>query len=187
MNPTEWNILEPRKNGPQMWMSLAAFVAFWAILLVGVNLSVRELDEFEEDVYACILPIPADPGELASVDPPLQVGRSDPLVAGQAVVGRLEAGHPVGLRVGHYDAWTFSADEGELVVIAMDSDDVDAYLQILRDDGTQIAFDDDSGGHYNARVEFLAPETGQYTIVAASLFENVTGQYQIRLDRLWDG
>ena len=205
MNPTALNVLGLRKDGPQVWMARVAFLAFWAILLAGVNLSVRQLGVFKsadehvvqggdehvvqgDDEYACILvPPPADAEGLRIIQSPLQVGRSVALPTGQVATGSLESGDPVGLRAGYYEAWTFPADEGERIVVAMDSDDVDAYLQILRSDGTEIAFDDDSGDNYNARVEFLAPETGRYTILAASLFEDVTGQYQIRLDRLGDG
>ena len=69
----------------------------------------------------------------------------------------------------------------------MDSEDVDAYLVVLQDDGTEVASDDDGGTDYNARVEFRAPTTGQYTILAASLFSETTGRYVIRLERASDG
>ena len=64
-----------------------------------------------------------------------------------------------------------------------DSEDVDAYLVVLRDDGTEVARDDDGGGDFNARVEFEAPATGRYTILAASLYSETTGRYTIRVER----
>ena len=183
MNPSVWNIFGLRKHDPQVWMSLAAFLAFWAMLLAGVNLSVRELDDFGEsfgEPTSCLLAV------QTTLYTPLQVGRSVALAAGQAVAGSLEPGHPIGQH-GYYDAWTFSADEGERFVVRMDSGDFDSYLQVLKDDGTQIAFDDDSGTNYNARVGFLAPETGQYTILAASLIRDEIGQYVIQLERVGGG
>lgn len=45
---------------------------------------------------------------------------------------------------------------GRRVVIDVESDDVDAYLRVLREDGTPVTTDDDRGSGSNARVEFRA-------------------------------
>ena len=115
--------------------------------------------------------------------PRLLVTRPTTLVAGRASTGSLQVGDGVGWGVGYYDEWTYSAAVGQRVVITMDSEDVDAYLVVLREDGTEVARDDDGGGDFNARVEFEAPATGQYTILAASLFSETTGRYTIRVER----
>ena len=118
--------------------------------------------------------------------PRLLVTRPTALVAGRAVTRNLQSSDGVGSFYGHYEEWSYSARAGQHVVITMDSDDVDALLVVLRDDGTQVARDDDGGTGLNARVEFRAPATGRYTIVAASrrrLYSEQTGRYTLRLER----
>lgn len=115
--------------------------------------------------------------------PRLVVTRPTRLVTGRAATGNLQAGDGVGWSFGYYDEWTYSATAGQPVVITMNSEDVDAYLEVLRDDGTQVAWDDDGGTDRNARVEFRAPATAPYTIVAGSLFSDETGQYVIRVEQ----
>ncbi len=105
------------------------------------------------------------------------------LVAGRTATGHLQEGDGVGWPGGrYYDEWTYSAAVGQRVVITMDSEDVDAYLVVLRDDGTEVARDDDGGGDFNARVEFVAPAAGSYTILAEGWFSE-TGRYTIRVER----
>ena len=77
---------------------------------------------------------------------------------------------------GHYLEWSFSFSAGERIVANMASDEVDSYLQVVRDDGTEIASDDDGGSGTNARVEFRVPATGQYRI-RASAWDNATGSF----------
>lgn len=113
----------------------------------------------------------------------LVVGQPTPLVAGRAATGNLQPGDGVGWVVGYYDEWIYSAAAGQRVVITMESEDVDAHLVVLRDDGTEVAMDDDGGGDLNARVEFEVPATGRYTILAASLFSETTGRYTIRVEQ----
>ena len=115
--------------------------------------------------------------------PPLLVTRPTALVAGRAVTGNLQTSDGVGEYFGYYDEWSYSARAGQHVVITMDSEDVDAYLVVLRDDGTEVASDDDGGTDYNARVEFEAPATGQYTILATSFLGEDTGRYTLRVER----
>ena len=123
--------------------------------------------------------------------PRLLVTRAAALVAGRAVTGFLQASDGVGWSSGYlgsyYDEWTYSARAGQRVVVTMDSDDVDAYLVVLRDDGTEVASDDDGGNGDNARVEFRAPAAGEYTILATSFFSKTTGRYTLRVERLGGG
>ena len=119
--------------------------------------------------------------------PRLLVTRPTALVAGRAATGNLQSSDGVGEYLGYYDEWTYSAVTGQRVVITMDSEDVDAYLVVLQDDGTEVASDDDGGTDYNARVEFRARATEQYTILAASLYSETTGRYVIRVERATAG
>ena len=80
----------------------------------------------------------------------------------------------------HYDVWTVTAGAvGQRVVIDMESDDVDAYLRVLRKDGTPVATDDDGGSGSNARVEFRAVYAGDYLVIATSYEEGETGGYGV--------
>lgn len=118
--------------------------------------------------------------------PRLLVTRAAALVAGRAVTGFLQASDGVGWASGYYgsyDEWTYSARAGQRVVVTMDSDDVDAYLVVLRDDGTEVARDNDGGTGLNARVESRVATTGQYTILATSAVSEETGRYTIRVER----
>ena len=80
------------------------------------------------------------------------------------------------------DEFSYLATAGQRVVIAMESEAVDSYLLVLREDGTEVARDDDGGGEQDARVEFRVPVTGQYTILATSFDSEETGRYLIRVE-----
>ena len=69
--------------------------------------------------------------------PRLLVTQPTALVAGRTVTGNLQPGDEVGQYLGYYDEWSYSARAGQNVVITMDSEDVDAFLVVLRDDGTR--------------------------------------------------
>lgn len=64
----------------------------------------------------------------------------------------------------------------------MESDDFDAYLIVLSDDGLEVTSADDGRDGLNARLEFRAPATGTYTILATTAAEGETGGYRVRLD-----
>ena len=65
--------------------------------------------------------------------------------------------------------------------LEMDSDDVDAFLRVLAGDGTTIATDDDGGSGTNARVDFRAPDAGDYLVLATSYEAGETGAYSLRV------
>jgi hypothetical protein len=52
--------------------------------------------------------------------------------------------------------------------LEMTSDDFDAFLVVQDQGGKQLAFDDDSGGNLNAKLDFTAPADGTYKIFAAA-------------------
>ena len=101
------------------------------------------------------------------------------LVAGRTFNGSLSSYDTVWDDGSHYDVWNVTARAGQRVVIDMESDDVDAYLRVLRYDGTAIATDDDGGSGSNARVEFPAPEAGDYLVIATSYEAGETGAYLV--------
>ena len=118
--------------------------------------------------------------------PRLLVTQPVSLVASRAVTGNLQPTDGVGRGFGYYDEWVYRATVGDSVVITMDAEDpdtLDTYLVVLREDGTEVARDDDGGDGVNARVEFRAPATAEYTILAASLFSETTARYVIRVEQ----
>ena len=104
------------------------------------------------------------------------------LVPGRTFDGNLNASDPVWDDGSHYDVWSVTLRAGgQGVVIAMDSDDVDAYLRVLGNDGTTIATNDDGGSGSNARVEFRAPYAGDYFVIATCYEAGETGSYRVRV------
>ena len=106
------------------------------------------------------------------------------LAPGRTFNGSLSSSDPVWDNGSHYDVWTVTARTvGQRVVIDMESDDVDAYLRVLRKDGTPVATDDDGGSGSNARVEFRAVYAGDYLVIARSYEAGETGSYRVRVRR----
>ena len=100
---------------------------------------------------------------------------------GRTFNGSLSSSDAVWDGGGHYDVWSVTARAGQRVVIDMESDDVDAYLRVLRNDGTSIATDDDGGSGSNARMEFQATYPGDYLVIATSYEAGETGAYRVRV------
>ena len=104
------------------------------------------------------------------------------LAPGRSFNGSLNWSDAVWDNGSHYDVWTVTAGAvGQRVVIDMESDDVDAYLRVLRQDGTTVATDDDGGSGSNARVEFRAPYAGDYLVIGTSYETGETGTYRLRV------
>ncbi len=114
--------------------------------------------------------------------PWLVVGEPGPLTPGRASTGRIELADRVRWGHAYYEEWAVSAASGQRIVITMESDEFDPYLIVLSDDGLEVASDDDGGEGLNARLEFRAPATGTYTILATTAAVGQTGRYRIRLE-----
>ena len=104
------------------------------------------------------------------------------LVLDRTFSGRLSSSDPVwDDDDGYYDRWMFSARAGQRLVVTMESGPVDTYLRILGRHGDILESDDDSGSETNSRIEFEAPYTGQYIVIATSYSSGETGSYRIRV------
>lgn len=102
------------------------------------------------------------------------------LAQGRTFSGSLTSSDAVWDDGSHYDVWTVTAATvGQRVVINMESDDVDAYLRVLRKDGTPVATDDDGGLGSNAQVEFRAVYAGEYLVIATTYEAGETGVYRV--------
>ena len=103
------------------------------------------------------------------------------LAPGRTFGGSLSSSDAVWNDGSYYDVWTVTAGAlGQQVVIDMESDDVDAYIRVLRQDGTSVATDDDGGSGSNARVEFRASYVGDYLVIGTSYETGETGTYRLR-------
>ena len=103
------------------------------------------------------------------------------LALGRTFSGSLTSSDAVWDDGSHYDVWTVTAGAvGQRVVIDMESDDVDAYLRVLRNDGTPVATDDDGGSGSNARVDFRAPYAGDYLVITTSYGAGEEGGYRVK-------
>lgn len=56
----------------------------------------------------------------------------------------------------------------------------DPLIKIFNNDSVEQIMDDDSGGGFNAYVEFTAPETGNYFVEARGFNEDAIGGYTLR-------
>ena len=102
------------------------------------------------------------------------------LAPGRTFSGSLTSSDAVWDDGSHYDVWTVTAGAvGQRVVIDMESDDVDAYLRVLRHDGTPVATNDDGGSGSNARAQFRAVYAGDYLVIATSYEAEETGGYRM--------
>lgn len=81
--------------------------------------------------------------------------------------------------------WTFAATVGTSYLIEMSSTDFDTYLSVGRMEGaTYIELDsndDLEAGTTDSRLEFVAPESGEFVIRANSYFSDGRGLYRISL------
>jgi hypothetical protein len=71
-------------------------------------------------------------------------------------------------------------ESGDVVAIIMTSEDFDTVLSLLGPDGEEVAFNDDFGSTLNSRIVYMAPESGNYTIVAKS-FDGQGGDYSLEV------
>jgi tetratricopeptide (TPR) repeat protein len=82
--------------------------------------------------------------------------------------------------------WTFAGHAGQIIRITMDavSPDLDPSLGLLGPDGNQIAWDDDGGGEFNARLDsVILPQDGDYIIHAQDAAEPF-GRYRLSLEEV---
>lgn len=114
--------------------------------------------------------------------PRLVVNEPVPLTVGRASTGRIESTDRVRWGHAYYEEWAVSATSGQRVTVTMESSAVDAYLIVLNEGGMEVASDDDGGDGLAARIDFRAPATGRYTILATTASAGQTGEYTIRLE-----
>ncbi|MFW5772720.1 MAG: PPC domain-containing protein, partial [Phototrophicaceae bacterium] len=80
------------------------------------------------------------------------------------------------------DRWTFTGSAGDIVTIALDSDDFDAYLELFDAADNVLTSDDDGGGSLNSLITgYALPADGTYTILARGFGSSARGAYTLSL------
>lgn len=98
----------------------------------------------------------------------------------QTVTGALEVGDQVSRQYGSFwDGIPVTAEPGQILIAALESEDFDAYLELVDGQGRVIGFDDDSGPDVNALLAVRLPEGGTYTLRATSFEPESTGNYRL--------
>lgn len=82
------------------------------------------------------------------------------------------------------DAYWFAGAAGDRAQITMSSVNFDPLLIFNRNNGENIAADDNSGGGTTAQITQTLSDTGIYVIVATPFAPNATGAYTLMLTRL---
>jgi hypothetical protein len=121
------------------------------------------------------------------------VAEARPLQVGTPVRGELADRDPILHTDGEeseifYHLYRLDARAGQSLLITLDSDEFDAYLQFgpLRDGEVEVTHVDDDGGEAtNARLHVVIPADGAYGIQARSYGEHETGLYTLRV-REWN-
>ncbi|MDX2272819.1 MAG: hypothetical protein NW237_12870 [Cyanobacteriota bacterium] len=98
----------------------------------------------------------------------------------QTLTGSLVVGDPFNPADETYgDTIPIQASAGQILMVGMESSDVDPYLEVLNSQGEIIAFNDDAGPDVHAFLAVQLPEAGTYTIRATTFDPQATGDYQL--------
>lgn len=98
-------------------------------------------------------------------------------------VARLRPTDPRLSQRGPFHVYRVELEQGQRLVVAMESKDFDSYLVIGRLVAgifDSMAQDDDGGEGNNARLRFRAPESGVYLVLAQALGQTSSGAYALR-------
>ena len=113
--------------------------------------------------------------EISSPEEDLQLASERVLQIGTEVGGELTPQEP---RV----TWQLQGIEGQTVVIAVESDSFDTYLEVYGPGLIGGVWDDDGGPNGNSRLVLQFPEDGEFEVTVSS-FLTETGEYRLRVVR----
>ncbi len=112
-------------------------------------------------------------GLLIAVMPAYAQG-DQTIAIGETVTGTLE---------GNEADYTISLERDDAIVVALESDDFDTYLEFSQD-GTELSSNDDGGSGTNSRLNFFASEAGDYTITVRGFGGSATGAYTLSVSAI---
>ena len=79
-----------------------------------------------------------------------------------------------------YDEYYFNGQQGQDVTITLTSQDFDAYLLLIDEQGNKIAENDDTAqNNSNAAIRIELPYTGQYRVIVNAYDQTGQGHYQM--------
>lgn len=120
---------------------------------------------------------PSAPGAT----PPVAAPAGATLALGTPQAGRLQAGDQA-LPSGEFvDRYAFDGRRGQVVTVEMTSSELDPYLMVVAPGGAQQENDDASTTDRNARVTWVLPADGRYTVMATTYRPGESGSYNVRL------
>ena len=114
--------------------------------------------------------------------PPQAPAAPRPVRIGQSVEGRFGDSSPTRDDGAPFDLWSLQGRAGQVVVVRMNSTDVDSYLESGRMAGGQFQADgqdDDSGGQLNARLRVTLDSAGRGLVRASTFAEGSAGAYTL--------
>ncbi|MGB3615773.1 MAG: PPC domain-containing protein [Elainellaceae cyanobacterium] len=121
--------------------------------------------------------VQADPSTDVQTDAPAKVPTAESLLQ---VDGELTEGDDVVPEDNSfYDVHTFEGEAGQVVTIAMESQEFDTFLWLFGPDSQELAQNDDEGMTSDSAIALTLPQTGTYTIGANAHSEGMVGQYRI--------
>jgi len=107
------------------------------------------------------------------------------VVIGSTVRGELSADDPQDEYGSYFDAYRFTAEEGERIRITLTSNAFDPFLYLGRMNGGVFSgewSDDDGLSGLNSLLEFTAPAAGEYVLRARSFGPGSTGEYVLTVE-----
>lgn len=104
----------------------------------------------------------------------LQQAELQPITVGQTITGTLS--NPAG------DRYSFTASQGDVVTITLESEAFDTYLELFDTQGTRLEYNDDAGSTRTSQITYRVLEAGDYIIVAR-VYNSGGGDYTLTLDQ----
>ena len=101
-----------------------------------------------------------------------------PVAVGETVEGTLDESDCVRSGGAFRDGWSLELDAERTLRIDLASDDLDAWLAVLDENGVEVASDDDSGPGFDASLT-VTLQPGRYTLVASSFGPGWVGDYTL--------
>ncbi|MBE9099856.1 trypsin-like peptidase domain-containing protein [Vacuolonema iberomarrocanum] len=143
---------------------------------IGFAIPADEVQGFLQDVEDGTAPV--EP-QVAEIVPGIYQDPEVLVMDGAFVGGEITEASNVFDDQSYFNAYLFEGRAGQVVEIAMESADFDAYLMLFGPEGEAVAEDDDSYGNGNAYITVTLPANGVYTIFANTYEAGNTGRYQI--------
>ncbi len=128
-------------------------------------------------------PEPDDEPEPEPTGPPVDLVRGQAAFETTGVLEEGDAQHP--RDQSYYDRYTLFAEQGDQIIIGMESDEFDTYLQLRIDGSDDAEFlmeHDDVPGSTNSALSVLAPRSGVYVLWANAFSAGETGTYTLRME-----